>query len=157
MKPVPLAPCAIDVPLRKYWFQTVSTSVPAPLDRLCRRAPPPATSCQIVAGSSAIANATTLSKVASITAEFSVLSEVPPTITPKGLALLVPTLVRPLPYWSPDPPSPLSEKTEMLRSAASMNSSRAAKAKGEFGATCGVKPKEDVMTSGLCVVSQKAD
>ena len=80
---------------------------------------PPATSCQIVAGSPASASATMLFRVGSPIAASSVLSEVPPTITLKGLSRV--TLVKPLPYASPDPRSPLSEKTEILRSAASMN------------------------------------
>src|SRR5260370_37907639 len=87
MKPVESAPCPIVVPFRKYLFQTVPTRAAAPLASLGRLVSPPATSCQIVAGSSAIANATRLCKVASIAAELSVLSEVPPTITPKRLAL----------------------------------------------------------------------
>ena len=87
---------------------------------------PPAASVHSVAESPLIAFWVTSAKVESARAAPTVLSEVPPTITTKGLARLVLALVKPLPNVAPEPPSPLALNTVMLRSAASVHSSAVA-------------------------------
>jgi hypothetical protein len=81
-KPVWLAGSAMVVPLRKYRFHTASIRVAPVSDGWGSTVRPAATSAQIVAGSPAIAAAVTEASVSSARADCTVLSEVPPTITP---------------------------------------------------------------------------
>ena len=99
------------VPSRKYEFHTVSMKNCMDNRLLGMRVRPPETSCQIVLGLPARADASTpVLSVGSICARPWVEMDEPPTRMLKGWVTLVSTLVSPFPVSLPEPPSPRAMK-----------------------------------------------